>query len=111
MKRFAFYLVFIPLAAVILLFALANRQPVIVSFNLFGSDVSGQRMPLFLVIFLMLMLGIVIGGAASWLSQSKIRKDARHAKAEVERYRLELDQLRMSSSPSEPAQLPPPGPF
>jgi|tagenome__1003787_1003787.scaffolds.fasta_scaffold20743264_3 uncharacterized integral membrane protein len=97
MKRFALYLVFVPVAVVILLFALANREIVTLSLDPFGADEPALAFtaPLFIVLFIVLMLGVLVGGIASWLNQGGKRRALRQARAEAERYRLEADRLRV----------------
>ena len=114
MKRFTFYAVLVPFATVVLLFALSNRQTVTISLNPFGSDLSGPQMPLFLLIFIVLAVGILIGGLASWLNHGKIRRAARQAKAETERYKLEAERLKTAASGAAepiPLTVPPPASF
>jgi uncharacterized integral membrane protein len=80
-------LILLPIAVVFLCFAVANRQSVTVFFDPFVSNDQDYAVavPLFLVFILALMAGVLIGGVASWLNQSKHRRAARAAKAEAER--------------------------
>ena len=67
------YLVGVPVAAVSAVIAIANRQIVTVSLDPFSlshpADALSMRMPLFVLLLLVLMLGVVLGGAAAWLSR------------------------------------------
>jgi uncharacterized integral membrane protein len=109
MRKFLTYLVLVPLAIVILMFALANRQIVTVSFDPFSSTQPALSftMPLFVLIFLLIILGVLIGGIAAWLRQSKWRRNARRLEADVEALRREMavlnDRLARGTS-----ALPPP---
>ena len=89
-------LVLIPLAIVIVLLAVANRQAVTISLDPFLSEprVLAVSQPLFIVILFTLTAGVVIGGVASWLRQSKWRRTARRAQAEVRALRAETEALR-----------------
>lgn len=90
MKAFLRFLVLTPVAAVLLLFAFANRHNVIVSFDPFAGDGEAGiavAAPMFLVMFVAAMLGVLAGGAATWLTQGKHRKAARRNRAEAERLR------------------------
>jgi uncharacterized integral membrane protein len=71
--------VLVPLGVLIVVFAVANRQMVVVSFDPFGSldPAYAVRMPLFILIFVLLILGVLTGGIAAWLRQSKWRRQAR----------------------------------
>jgi hypothetical protein len=66
-------LVAVPVFALALLIALANREPVLISFDPFmPTDPSfGLRLPLYLTLFSTLILGMILGGLASWLSRPK----------------------------------------
>lgn len=103
----------IPLAAVIIAFAVANRQLVTVSFDPFSSanPAYAATLPLFGLIFVLVILGVVVGGVAAWLRQSKWRRTARRAEAEVRELQQELAGLRarLSDTPPiapDPAPLP-----
>ena len=94
-KRIVGWFVLVPLCAVLVVFALANRQLVVVNFNPFTSsadpNVPGFGVPLFLVIFGVLLLGVLLGGVATWFAQSQHRRDERSFKRENERLHRELD--------------------
>ncbi len=92
MKRFLNFIVWTPIAVLILAFALANLHTVTVKFDPFATgDIPAFAItaPLFLILFLAVMIGVVAGGAATWLSQGKYRKAARQSRAEAERLRGE----------------------
>ncbi|MFO1184748.1 MAG: DUF1049 domain-containing protein [Bauldia sp.] len=89
MKRFLKLVILVPAAAVLVVFALANRHFVAVSMDPFDptSPVLSFRLPLFVLLFLVLAIGIVIGGTAAWLRQGRWRRLARRTAAEVGRLR------------------------
>lgn len=96
-KRIVGWLVLIPLCAIIVVFALANRHDVAVNFNpLVPADpaVSGSGVPLFLIIYAVLFFGIALGGAAVWLTQGGHRRAERHHKREAQKLREELNAIR-----------------
>lgn len=102
-----------PLAAVIIAFAVANRQLVTVSFDPFSTanPAYAATLPLFVLIFVLVIFGVVVGGAAAWLRQSKWRRAARQAEAEVRALHQELAALRarLADTPPlapDPAPLP-----
>jgi uncharacterized integral membrane protein len=112
--------ILIPLAIVIIAFAVANRQKVTISFDPFSSDLatSSVTRPLYQVIIGVLIVGVVIGGVAAWLRQAKWRRIARRLGREVEELRGEVASLRRSpggaasvpeaGNPAERLQLRPP---
>ncbi len=96
MKTFLKWLLLLPLGAIALVFAIANRHVVTVVFDPFGNDVQGIHLtaPLFIVLFLAVMLGVLLGGFASWLAQGKYRRSARVARSDLAQMRNETERLR-----------------
>jgi len=94
-KRIVGWFVLIPLCAVLIVFALANRQAVNIYFNPFvtTSDpaMPGIGVPMFLVIFGVLLVGILLGGIATWFAQGHHRRDERSFRRENERLHRELE--------------------
>jgi uncharacterized integral membrane protein len=86
----------VPLAAIIIAFAVANRQAVTVSFDPFSSSqpAYAATLPLFVLIFILLILGVIIGGIAAWLRQGRWRRSARKLEADVRAMRGELETIR-----------------
>jgi uncharacterized integral membrane protein len=85
-------LVILPLAILFVVFAVANRHIVTLSFDPFNSSdpALGVSLPLFVVIIVVAMFGVVAGGVATWFGQRHWRRaarlheaDARHARAEL----------------------------
>jgi uncharacterized integral membrane protein len=96
-------LILVPLAILFVVFAVANRQTVVVSFDPFDQlqPMLAVGMPLFALILLLVVGGVVIGGIAAWLGQGKWRWRARHFEAEARSLRNELDAFRRHSAPIE----------
>jgi uncharacterized integral membrane protein len=96
MRRFFTALVLIPLGVIFVVFAVANRRAVTVSFDPFNSgDPSvGVTLPLFVVIIAVAILGVVAGGIATWLRQRHWRRAARRHEADARAARMQLDDLR-----------------
>jgi uncharacterized integral membrane protein len=92
--------ILIPLAIVIIAFAVANRQIVTVSLDPFSSEhpASSLTLPLFALIIVLLIVGVVIGGVAAWLRQAKWRRVARRLEREAEELRGEVASLKRSSA-------------
>lgn len=89
-------LILIPLAIVFVVFAVANRQTNVVSFDPFDQThpVLAVALPLFALILILIIGGVVVGGVAAWLGQGKWRWRARHFEAEARALRRELDQFK-----------------
>ena len=115
-------IIVVPLAIVIIAFAVANREAVTVSFDPFSSTAPAYAatLPLFAVLFAVLILGVIIGGIAAWLGQAKWRRDARRLEAEVRSLHQEVAMLNArqpyepppprTPEPSPPAVIAPPLP-
>ncbi len=89
-------IIVVPLAIVIIAFAVANRQVVTVSFDPFSSTspAYAASLPLFVLIFVLVILGVIIGGVAAWLRQAAWRRTARRLDADVRTLRQELEAMR-----------------
>jgi uncharacterized integral membrane protein len=102
-------LILVPLAIVLVVFAVANRQIVTVSFDPFNAAQPAfvATMPLFVLIMALLIFGVVVGGLAAWLRQSKWRSTARRLERDVRDLHDEVDALRRAQD-SDRASLPVP---
>jgi uncharacterized integral membrane protein len=112
MRKFFTALVLIPLGVIFLAFAIANRRLVTVSFDPFNAtDPSvGLTLPLFMVIIVVAILGVLAGSFATWLRQRHWRRAARQNEAEARDARAQLAQLlaamQPQRTPSSPVLLP-----
>ena len=97
-------LVLVPLAIVLIAFAVANRQTVVVSLDPFdqANPALSINLPLFALILIVIIAAVVMGGVAAWLRQSKWRRAARHAQAQVRELRAQVDDLERQCSAAEP---------
>jgi uncharacterized integral membrane protein len=105
-RRIVTAIVVIPLAVVIIAFAVANRQIVTVSFDPFSvtEPAASITLPLFALIILLLIVGVLIGGAAAWLRQSRWRSTARRLEREVAELGAKVD--AMGGPTGEPTIVP-----
>jgi uncharacterized integral membrane protein len=104
-------LILVPLAVVIIAFAVANRQIVTVSLDPFSADApaASLTLPLFALIIVLLIIGVIVGGVAAWLRQSKWRRTAHRLEREVGALRTEVASLKQTTGPAGfPDQSPPP---
>lgn len=111
MRKVLNILVVIPLAAIFIVFAVANRRLVTVSFDPFNTnDPSvGVTLPLFVVLIVVAILGVVAGSVASWFRHRHWRREARRFEAEMCETRAELALLREQAR--EAAAAPPALPY
>ncbi|HYY36496.1 MAG TPA: DUF1049 domain-containing protein [Xanthobacteraceae bacterium] len=95
-RRFATALILVPLAILLLCLAVANRQSVIVSFDPFDSahPALTRALPLYALMLLLVIGGVLVGGVAAWLRQGKWRRAARLADAQARELRVEVERLR-----------------
>jgi uncharacterized membrane protein YciS (DUF1049 family) len=110
MRKIVTALILVPMAILVVAFAVANRRTVIVSFDPFdpSNPAFALAVPLFGLLLVGLICGVVIGGAAAWIRQSKWRRTARLAQARARELHAELDQLKRDIGMAE-AQRPAPG--
>jgi uncharacterized integral membrane protein len=96
MRKFLTALFVIPLGIFFVIFAVANRHLVTVSFDPFNSATPtvAVTLPLFVVIIAVAMLGVLAGGMATWFRQGRFRRAARRNEAEVREVRTQLADLR-----------------
>ena len=103
MRKFFTALVVIPLGLIFIVFAVANRHFVTVSFDPFGSGDSAFNsppVPLFVVIIAVAILGVVAGGMATWFRQRHWRRAARQHEVDARRARAETADLRAAAAVS-----------
>jgi uncharacterized integral membrane protein len=96
MRKFLTALIVIPLGLLFVVFAVANRHMVTVSFDPFNSrDPSvGVTMPLFAVIIAVAILGVAAGGTATWFRQRHWRQAARRHEADAKLAQAQLADFR-----------------
>jgi uncharacterized integral membrane protein len=109
MRKFLTIVILVPLTVVIVMFAVANRQVVTVSFDPFDSASPAFAMtaPLFILIFVLVGVGVLVGGVATWLRQHKWRARARRAETEARELRALLEAQRGASNVPAPLDTPP----
>jgi uncharacterized integral membrane protein len=100
MRKFITGLVLIPIAVIFIAFAIANRHSVTVSFDPFNSSNpwDAVTLPLFAVIILVAILGVIAGGIATWLRQSHWRRAAKTHETDARQARAELAEMRAQAA-------------
>lgn len=92
MMRFLKYLLLMPIVVAVLVIALGNRDMITLHLHPFrDGEVPDLTLdvPVYLELLVTLMVGVLIGGFATWLEQGKHRAAARRARAEVKRLTAE----------------------
>ena len=88
MRRFFVILLALAAAAILMPIGIANRQPVTLNLDPFGRTGTplAAEMSLSLLMFLVFMLGLLVGGLATWAGQGKWRRTARIKSREAFQY-------------------------
>ena len=104
MRKFLTALVVIPLGLILMVFAVANRHFVTVSFDPFVSNDPSfsVTLPLFLLLIVVAALGVVAGGCAVWFGQRHWRRAARRHEADARAARVELAALQAQAAAAKP---------
>src|ERR1700676_1883679 len=110
MRKFFTALVLIPLGLIFVVFAVANRNLVTVSFDtLYSTAPSIEITPRLLLISIVgAMVGVAAGGTATWFRQRHWRRAARQHEADARQARAQLADLRggaMTPSRYDPQRL------
>jgi uncharacterized integral membrane protein len=109
MRKFLNTVLLILLGVIFLVFAVANRHTVKVSFDPFNSNDPALEVsqPLFVIIIAVAILGVVAGGSATWLGQRRWRRAARQHEAEARSLRAQLSDWRASAAAQRQDSTPP----
>lgn len=102
-NRFLTIVILVPLAVILIALAVANRgaQPFTIDpFNP-GNPALTIDWPLFVYLFIAFVLGLLVGGAATWLRQGRYRKQARRHAEEARSLREEVTSAK--PAPQRPA--------
>jgi uncharacterized integral membrane protein len=109
-RKFVSALILVPLAVMIAAFSVANRQAVTISFDPFDPNHPAYTftLPLFALSLAFVIAGIVVGGIAAWLRQSRWRGRARRFEAEAREVRKELERVQRRTIVVPPTTSPTP---
>jgi len=100
-NRFLLVVIFIPLAIILITLAVANRDAVAFTLDPFhpGNPALTLKLPLFVFLFFALVVGLIVGSAATWMKQGRYRKLARQRSEEVR----SLRDAAIRNTPPKPA--------
>jgi Lipopolysaccharide assembly protein A domain len=95
MLRFLKLLFILPIAAVILSLCFLNRSWVRLVYwpEMLGGE-QAVNIPLFGALIAMMMIGVIVGSLATWLTQSGHRRAERKYKQEAEKLKSEAERLK-----------------
>jgi uncharacterized integral membrane protein len=92
LRKIVTALILLPIMALVVLFAVANRSAVTVSLDPFAGQppMFAASIPLFVLLLVVLIAGVI----SSWLRQSRWRRRARRLAGELKAARAEAETLR-----------------
>ena len=95
LKRIVSLLIAFPLGAVLVAIAVSNRQPVSLILDPFRSEnpALSIEFPLYAYLLGALLIGVIIGGLATWMGQRRWRQTARAQRQRAARWQAEADRL------------------
>jgi uncharacterized integral membrane protein len=100
LRKIVAAIVLVPLAIIIIALAVANRQVVTVSLDPFSTaaPAASLTLPLFVLMIVLLIAGVIVGGMAAWLRQSKWRRTARRLEREAADLRRRVEMVDGASA-------------
>jgi hypothetical protein len=112
LRRFFKWLIGVPLLVLAIGFAVANRRFVNLSFDPFSQDApyASIPMPIWLLFFIGMIAGVLLGWAGCWFAQGKWRKRAKEQEATIRALSVERDSLKAANTPSTETEIVPIGP-
>lgn len=106
LRKIVVALILVPLAIIIIAFAVANRQAVTLSLDPFSASAPAASLtvPLFVIVIVTLIAGVIVGGMAVRLGHGRWRRVARRLEREAGELRAKLHAMQESSA--EPSIVP-----
>ena len=101
LQRILRWTIGLPIAIIVVSFAIANRLWITVSFDPFSRDApfAAMDMPLWALFFCGVFFGLIAGWIACWVAQGKWRREARDTRRELARSQSEASELRREVPP------------
>jgi uncharacterized integral membrane protein len=104
-RKIVAVVILVPLAILMVMFAVANRASVPISLDPFSSEAPAFTLhaPLFIVLLVTLTVGVIAGGIGAWVGQAKWRRTARALARDLRAARADAeDAHRRLAAPSPP---------
>ena len=107
LQRILRWTIGLPIAVIVISFAIANRQWITISFDPFSKDApfAAMDMPLWALFFCGVFFGLIAGWIACWFAQGKWRRSAKDTRKELVRTQAESSQLRREIETSPDSML------
>jgi uncharacterized membrane protein len=96
MKKLLNIVVLVPVAIILIVLSVANRQMVTLALNPFNptDSVLSASAPFFVFLFLAVIFGMIVGSLTTWFTQGKYRKRARNEAHEAVKWHAEAEKHR-----------------
>lgn len=93
MKKLFGLIILVPIGVALVALCVANRQSVTLALNPFepADRLLSLTAPFFAFLFAALIVGLVLGSCATWLSQGRYRRRARNQASEAVKWQAEAD--------------------
>lgn len=95
LRRIVWLMIALPAGLLLVVLAVANRHDVRLSLDPFRQEapVLSVVLPFYAYLFAAMVIGVLMGGIAMWLSQSRWRRSARLQGRAAARWQAEADRL------------------
>lgn len=95
LRRIISLLIAFPLGAALVAIAVSNRHPVQLILDPFRPETPALsvQLPFYAYLLGSLVLGVILGGMATWMGQSRWRRTARTQGQRAQRFQAEADRL------------------
>ena len=92
-RKLILALIVVPLGVALVALAVVNRKPALLILDPFGATEPGLSLqaPFFVFLLGAFALGLIVGGAATWLGQGKWRRLAREETRQARDWRRQAD--------------------
>lgn len=109
-KKFLNSLILIPVIFIVVALAVANRHVVRLVLDPLSPEnpMAALEAPFFIYMFAALLVGVLLGGTATWFTQRKWRKAARQRSMEAHEWRREAERLGREAARQQQDALPAP---
>jgi uncharacterized integral membrane protein len=88
-SKLLYWLIALPIGLILIVFSVSNRDGVVVSFSPLPYEMS---IPLFLLVFIVFVVGILVGGLLGWMGGHGARRRARERRHRISELETQLRQ-------------------
>ncbi|MBY0559829.1 LapA family protein [Hyphomicrobium sp.] len=94
-RRILALLIGFPIGIILVAIAVSNRQPVDLILDPFRPETPALsiELPFYIYLMVALVVGVILGGIATWMGQSRWRQTARSQGKRAARWQAEADRL------------------